>query len=115
MDRRFFLVETRAIYATLIKFFTEGDAWTISASPSARRVLGFLIGTTAGSLLGLSFWWSRNYAAIMQPYIICFESLAEACARAARDPRLRIRLGLQGRNRNSPDPHRFERSPPMRA
>src|SRR5204863_451876 len=29
----------------------------------------------AGSLLGLSFWWSRNYAAIAQPYIICFESL----------------------------------------
>src|SRR5262249_36323194 len=28
-----------------------------------------------GSLLGLSFWWSRNYAAIVQPYIICFESL----------------------------------------
>ncbi len=38
-------------------------------------ILGFFIGTFAGSALGLSFWWSRNYAAIMQPYIICFESL----------------------------------------
>ena len=38
-------------------------------------VLGFLIGTVAGSLLGLSFWWSRNYAAIVQPYLICFESI----------------------------------------
>jgi len=23
----------------------------------------------------LSFWWSRNYAAIVQPYIICLESI----------------------------------------
>jgi NitT/TauT family transport system permease protein len=37
--------------------------------------MGFIIGTTAGSLLGLSFWWSRNYAAIAQPYIICMESI----------------------------------------
>jgi NitT/TauT family transport system permease protein len=34
-----------------------------------------MIGTITGSALGLSFWWSKNYAAIMQPYIICFESL----------------------------------------
>ena len=26
-------------------------------------------------MFGLSFWWSRNYAAIAQPYIICFESI----------------------------------------
>ena len=26
-------------------------------------------------MLGLSFWWSRNYAAIVQPYVICFESI----------------------------------------
>jgi len=33
----------------------------------------FLIGTTAGSLLGLSVsGWSRNYAAIVQPYVICW-------------------------------------------
>jgi len=38
-------------------------------------ILGFLIGTVAGSALGLSFWWSKNYAAIVQPYVICFESL----------------------------------------
>jgi NitT/TauT family transport system permease protein len=37
--------------------------------------LGFIIGTASGSMLGLSFWWSRNYAAITQPYMICFHSL----------------------------------------
>ena len=59
----------------MIKFFTAGDAWTDIGFTFRSTIFGFLIGTTCGSLLGLSFWWSRNYAAIVQPYIICFESL----------------------------------------
>src|SRR5437764_13379800 len=56
-------------------FFGSGDAWTDISFTFQSTIFGFLLGTTAGSLLGLSFWWSRNYAAIVQPYIICFESL----------------------------------------
>ena len=56
-------------------FFTEGDAWTDISFTFRSTILGFIIGTTTGSLFGLSFWWSRNYAAIVQPYIICFESI----------------------------------------
>jgi NitT/TauT family transport system permease protein len=71
----FFWSKPSAIFATLIKFFAEGDAFTDISFTFRSTILGFFIGTTAGSLLGLSFWWSRNYAAIVQPYIICFESL----------------------------------------
>jgi NitT/TauT family transport system permease protein len=71
----FFWSKPSAIYSTLIKFFTEGDAWTDIGFTFRSTILGFLLGTATGSLLGLSFWWSRNYAAIAQPYIICFESL----------------------------------------
>ena len=71
----FFWSKPSAIYATLIRFFTEGDAWTDISFTFRSTIIGFLIGTTAGSMLGLSFWWSRNYAAIVQPYVICFESL----------------------------------------
>lgn len=71
----FFWSKPSAIYATLLKFFTEGDAWTDIGFTFRSTIFGFLLGTTAGSLLGLSFWWSRNYAAVVQPYIICFESL----------------------------------------
>jgi len=71
----FFWSKPSAIYDTLIKFFTEGDAWTDIGFTFRSTIFGFLLGTTCGSLLGLSFWWSRNYAAIVQPYIICFESL----------------------------------------
>jgi NitT/TauT family transport system permease protein len=71
----FFWSKPSDIYATLIKFFTEGDAWTDIGFTFRSTIFGFLLGTTCGSLLGLSFWWSRNYAAVVQPYIICFESL----------------------------------------
>src|SRR5215467_781940 len=72
---KFFWSHPRAIYRTLKIFFTTGDALTDIAFTFRSTILGFLIGTFAGSALGLSFWWSKNYAAIVQPYVICFESL----------------------------------------
>jgi NitT/TauT family transport system permease protein len=71
----FFWSKPSAIFATLITFFTEGDAFTDIGFTFRSTILGFLLGTSLGSTLGLSFWWSRNYAAIVQPYVICFESL----------------------------------------
>src|SRR5215813_7477367 len=72
---KFFWSHPSAIYHTLMIFFGTGDAFTDIAFTFRSTILGFLIGTFAGSALGLSFWWSKNYAAIVQPYIICFESL----------------------------------------
>jgi NitT/TauT family transport system permease protein len=71
----FFWSQPRAIFNTLMVFFSSGDAFTDIAFTFRSTILGFLIGTITGSALGLSFWWSKNYAAIVQPYIICFESL----------------------------------------
>jgi NitT/TauT family transport system permease protein len=59
----------------MVIFFSEGDALTDIAYTFRSTILGFTIGTTMGAALGLSFWWSRNYALIMQPYIICLESI----------------------------------------
>jgi NitT/TauT family transport system permease protein len=71
----FFWSRPSEIWTTLITFFTDGDAFTDIAFTFRSTIIGFLIGTIAGSMLGLSFWWSRNYAAIAQPFVICFESL----------------------------------------
>ena len=71
----FFWSQPSKVADTFVIFFTEGDAWTDIGFTFRSTIIGFLIGTTAGSLFGLSFWWSRNYAAIVQPYIICFESI----------------------------------------
>ena len=71
----FFWSKPTAIFKTLVIFFTAGDAWTDIGFTFRSTIFGFMLGTVAGSLIGLSFWWSRNYAAVVQPYIICFESI----------------------------------------
>jgi NitT/TauT family transport system permease protein len=71
----FFWSKPSAIWSTMITFFSQGDAFTDIAYTFRSTILGFVIGTSVGALLGMSFWWSRNYALIMQPYIICLESI----------------------------------------
>jgi len=71
----FFWSQPSAIWETLAIFLTQGDAFTDIAFTFRSTIFGFIIGTTGGALLGMSFWWSRNYAHIVQPYIICLESI----------------------------------------
>jgi NitT/TauT family transport system permease protein len=71
----FFWSQPSKIAAVLKIFFTEGDAWTDISYTFQATVAGFVLGTSLGTLIGLSFWWSANYAAIIQPFIVCFESI----------------------------------------
>jgi len=71
----FFWSQPSTIYQTLVTFFYSGNAWIDIAFTFRSTLLGFACGTVGGIALGLSFWWSRNYAKIVQPYIICLESI----------------------------------------
>ncbi len=71
----FFWSRPSDIYATTKIFFTTGAAWTDIYYTFRAAILGFVMGTAGGTLIGLSFWWSRNYANFAQPYIVCFESI----------------------------------------
>lgn len=71
----FFWSQPTAILHTLRLFFLEGQAFTDIAYTFEATIGGFVIGTLAGSLIGLSFWWSSNYAQVVQPFVICFESI----------------------------------------
>jgi NitT/TauT family transport system permease protein len=71
----FFWSQPSAIANTMGIFFTQGNAFVDIAYTFRSTIMGFVIGTTLGAVLGMSFWWSRNYAMIMQPYIICLESI----------------------------------------
>jgi NitT/TauT family transport system permease protein len=71
----FFWSRPSDIAATLVTFFTAGTALIDIASTFKATLIGFALGTVLGSGLGLSFWWSRNYAAVLQPYVIVFESI----------------------------------------
>ncbi len=71
----FFWSQPSAIWSTLLIFLTTGNAAVDVGFTFRSTIFGFIIGTSAGALLGMSFWWSRNYALVMQPYIICLESI----------------------------------------
>ena len=42
---------------------------------SGSTIIGFITGTLTGALLGLSFWWSKTYAGISEPFIIILNAL----------------------------------------
>jgi NitT/TauT family transport system permease protein len=71
----FFWSQPSAIWTTGVIFFTQGNALIDMAYTFRSTLLGFFIGTSLGAALGLSFWWSRNYALLAQPYVICLESM----------------------------------------
>jgi len=71
----FFWSQPSAIWQTLLIFMGSGDAFVDISFTFQATIYGFIIGTVGGALLGMSFWWSRNYALIMQPYVVCLESM----------------------------------------
>jgi NitT/TauT family transport system permease protein len=71
----FFWSQPSAVAHSLVVFFTQGKALIDISTTFEETILGFILGTTFGSIIGMSFWWSRNWAAVVQPFIICFESI----------------------------------------
>lgn len=57
---------------------------------SGATIIGFILGTVFGSILGLSFWWSGLYARIAEPYLVAFN----AVPKLALAPVLVIMFGI---------------------
>ncbi|MBD2869375.1 ABC transporter permease [Paenibacillus arenilitoris] len=57
---------------------------------SGSTIIGFVAGTLLGALLGLSFWWSRRYALISEPFLI----VLNAMPKLALAPIVVILLGI---------------------
>jgi NitT/TauT family transport system permease protein len=57
---------------------------------SGSTLIGFVAGTFIGALLGLSFWWSKKYALISEPFLI----VLNAMPKLALAPIVVILLGI---------------------
>ncbi len=69
---------------------TEGTLLQDLAYTSGSTLAGFILGTLAGSALGLSFWWSGLYTKIAEPYLIALN----AVPKLALGPVLVIMFGI---------------------
>jgi NitT/TauT family transport system permease protein len=74
IDGFFWSSPSRVAYSFYV-YLTHGDALVDIGYTFRSTLIGFVLGTSVGSAIGLSFWWSANYAAIVQPYLVAFESL----------------------------------------
>ena len=62
------------IGAKFAVFVATGQALVDTSFTFEATILGFAFGTLIGAIIGLSFWWSRNYTSVAQPFLICFEA-----------------------------------------
>ncbi len=72
------------------KAATVGTLLPDLAYTSGATIIGFVLGTTCGSVLGLSFWWSRLYERIAEPYLVALN----AVPKLALAPVLVIMFGI---------------------
>lgn len=63
------------IFANFYKFTLSGDLLMDSWITLFEAILGFIIGTIAGSLLGLALWYSIFVAKLVEPFIVAINSV----------------------------------------
>lgn len=71
----FFWSQPSRIWETAVTAFQTGDILANARFTFTSTVLGFVLGVLGGVVLGLSFWWSRRYALIVEPLVIAFEAM----------------------------------------
>jgi NitT/TauT family transport system permease protein len=63
------------IVKTALIAFRSGSVVADTQFTFTSTLIGFAIGTLGGVSIGLSFWWSRRYAATAEPFLIAFEAM----------------------------------------
>ena len=71
----FYFASPTQIFQTAAIKWRQGDLWPDIVYTGASTLLGFLLGTLAGSAVGLVFWFSRRVALISEPYLIVLNAL----------------------------------------
>lgn len=86
----YFWSRPSTIVSTAWTVATQGTLLADIAFTSGSTILGFIGGTLIGSAIGLSFWWSRLYAHVSEPFMVAFNAMPKM----ALAPVLIILLGI---------------------
>jgi NitT/TauT family transport system permease protein len=71
----FYWSKPSSIVATAWTVLWQGNLLLDIAFTSGATILGFILGITVGAAIGLSFWWSRLYAWVAEPYLVVLNAL----------------------------------------
>jgi NitT/TauT family transport system permease protein len=71
----FFWSSPSKIFTAAIVIFKQGTVFQDTWFTFEATIIGFLLGSLIGAVIGLSLWWSVNAAAVVQPYIVVFNSV----------------------------------------
>jgi NitT/TauT family transport system permease protein len=71
----FYWSKPSSIVATAWTVLWQGTLLLDIAFTSGATILGFILGITVGAAIGLSFWWSRMYARVAEPYLVMLNAL----------------------------------------
>ena len=60
---------------TLGSLFRSGDLWQHIGTSCLETVLGFTLGTVAGTVIAIGLWWSEWASRILEPYLVVLNAL----------------------------------------
>ena len=86
----FFFSSPSTILQTAAVKWQSGTLWRDIVYTASSTLLGFLLGTAVGSILGLLFWFSRPVALVAEPWLV----LLNALPKLALAPVLVIIIGI---------------------
>jgi NitT/TauT family transport system permease protein len=64
-----------AISGFLVQMARDGSLWRDTYITGLETLLGFFVGNLAGTLIGLSLWYSRFVSRVVQPFVIALGSI----------------------------------------
>lgn len=74
-QRQFVFSTPEKVAQTLAHLLYSGDLLRHASITVFEALIGFVLGTTGGALIGLSLWYSRTVAKIAHPYISALGSI----------------------------------------
>lgn len=86
----FFFSSPSQILKTAAVKWQSGSLWRDIVYTASSTLLGFLLGTAVGSVLGLLFWFSRPVALVAEPWLVILNALPKL----ALAPVLVILIGI---------------------